>query len=297
MKFVQIRESLKLLYILIKNSFSSRNVADYYQEIGDDILGLNEDFKNKEKSLWLNCGYWKNARNYNNACEDLCLLMAKSGQFNTNDTLLDVGFGYGEQDLYWMEKYNLKKIVGINITPLHVKIAKERVHKHGLSHRIEYKNESAPYLNFENETFDKVSALESAFHFKTRNIFFKEAFRVLKPDGRIVLADMLPSPKENHNGIIKRLRRKWVSIPQENMYDRIQYKKNLEKYGFRDVEIISIAKYVYPGMAKFTQKRFEGIEAENIEIEISQTEIENLVGINAWKAAGITDYIIASAKK
>jgi SAM-dependent methyltransferase len=44
------------------------------------------------------------------------------------------------------------------------------------------------------DSVDVVIALECAFHFRTRQRFFREARRVLRPGGRLVTADIIPMP-------------------------------------------------------------------------------------------------------
>ena len=52
----------------------------------------------------------------------------------------------------------------------------------------------ATALAFPDNCFDNLICVEAAFHFHTRDAFLREAFRVLKPQGCLVMADAVLPP-------------------------------------------------------------------------------------------------------
>ena len=185
------------------------------------------------------------------ASEQLALLAANKAKMVKGDTVLDCGFGFGDQDILWTTKLNPDKIIGLNITKSQIKRAREQVAEAGLEDRIDLREGSATEMPIEDESVDLVVSLESAFHYHSREDFFKEAFRVLRPGGRLVTADILPT--QEPDDIFKKIEH-WFSwnliavkfnIPDENYYLIPTYEEKLTKAGFEGLDVSSIRDDVY----------------------------------------------------
>lgn len=273
--------------------------ADYYAFLGDDVLeAQNQGFENPDKPLWLNLGYWKTARTYPEAAADLARKLADAARLGPGDVVVDAGFGFGEQDLLWVRERNVARIIGVNVTELHVRVASQRVAARGLQDRIDLRLASATELPIEAGSVDKVVALESAFHFDTRERFFEEAARVLKPGGYIATADCMPFVGEKPAGLVNYLGwRRW-GVPPANIYDREEYARKLAAKGFVDIEVESIRDHVFPGMHRYSEQRSRGVAMHDAKIELSEQDIRECLGVEAWrKQGGLTDYVIIAAKK
>jgi microcystin synthetase protein McyJ len=289
---------LSLQFEILK-TLRSKDPSHYYTVLGDDvILSLNENFEDPSKPLWLNLGYWKDAQTYPDACRAMVIKLGEAAELKSTDTVLDVGCGFGEQDALLVEQFHVTRIMGIDITPTHITVGQERLRAKQLDDRITLAVGSAVQTGYPDNFFEKVLALECAFHFKTREQFFREAFRVLKPCGRLALTDALPSPGKSFSGVIGRIARKRVCIPEENMYDRIDYAEKLEAIGFTDIKILSIPGYVYPGAARYFDNRANKRADYNVRIgRLTNEDIETVNGVENWDKGGINDYIIATAYK
>ncbi|HEX7480118.1 MAG TPA: methyltransferase domain-containing protein [Polyangiales bacterium] len=272
--------------------------AEYYRYLGDDVIeGQHEGFVDPKKPLWLNLGHWKNARTYPQAAEAMAARVAEAAQLGPNDSLLDVGFGFAEQDMFWVERFGVRHITGVNITAMQVERAQARVRDRGLAERIDLQVGSATELPFEAASFEKVTALECAHHFDTREQFFKEAFRVLKPGGTLATADGTASAGDPALGFVSRIALKRWCVPLANMYDRDEYVKRLQNAGFVNVRCESIRQYVFPGVVKYQALRQKGVSIHEAIVELSAQDIEQCKGLELFKFTGMTDYVIFSADK
>jgi microcystin synthetase protein McyJ len=291
---------LKTLEAILKTPkfLLSQSSADYYEYLGDDVLeGQHEGFSDDKKPLWLNLGYWRTARTYPAACEAMATLVAEAAHLSEATEQLDVGFGFAEQDLFWMDRFRVKRIAGLNITKLHVDRAQERVKARGLADRMDLRLGSATEMPFAEKSFDAVTALECAFHFPTREKFFAEAFRVLRPGGYLATADVLPEPGYAPMNFVNKMALKRWATPLENVYDRNEYVKKLESHGFRNVVVNSIRNDVFPGATKYAELRKAGKAMKDATVTLTEQEIRDCYGIKNWEPTGLTDYVIFSAQK
>lgn len=255
----------------------------------DDILNMSSS-----ACTYLNLGYWKNTNNVNKACEALIELVIEEAEIQNQKKILDVGYGYGEQDIYIAQKFPELEIYGVNIIKNQVKIAQQRVDFTYLSNRVFLGEGDAVNLPYQDASFDSTIAIESAFHFNTRHNFFKESYRVLKPGGLLCLTDCLPLNHYTKNTHFIETSLK-MGIPIENQYNINEYIERLSSVGFEKISYIDLTKFVLPYSAVERSQK-NGWRA-NPEIVITQNINLAETLNNFTEATTIGNYYLIKAYK
>ena len=224
----------------------------------------------------------------------ICKYVLKKGNLKESKKILDVGCGLGEQDIYWSERIK-GEITCIDICDELIEDTKNLIQKRGYSDRINAKQGNACDLKFENNSFDTVISLESAFHYNTRKKFLEESYRVLEKGGKLILADLLVTD-DKIDIFNKKFQETFIcvmNIPKPNLITPQQLVEELETIGFK-VKLYDITEQTFKPFYKFF---FENYKSNSIVNKIAnktvvQGYINNLCnGTNGFK------YIVVVCEK
>ena len=150
--------------------------------------------------------------------------------------MLDAGCGWGGSSL-WLANFRSAIVTGISPFVEQIEKCTIKAEKLKLSHKANFVLADYRKTGFPDNTFDVVWAIESICHADDKFDFYKEAFRVLKPRGRLVVAEYILQ-KKNFSKKEKRILSSWLcnhAIPRIDNED--EHLHNLRKSGFLNFKI------------------------------------------------------------
>lgn len=231
--------TLPALFRLLKLFLRPSSVSELYSQSG---MPSGRGF--------LNFGWWEGGcSSLEEACEELVRRVGREARLSPQDRVLDVGFGLGEQDLLWTREFGVEHIVGLNVAFPQAREARRRSLRAGFSH-IRHVIADAVRPPLTTGGFDKLLALECAFHFRTRRDFLAEARRVLAPGGRLVLTDIVRGDlrvgglKGFRQRAFGRLQERHWHIPPANTINLDTYRSHLSQAGFQEIRVEDITESV-----------------------------------------------------
>jgi cyclopropane fatty-acyl-phospholipid synthase-like methyltransferase len=142
------------------------------------------------------------------ALENTNRALARIGEIGANDRVLDAGCGLGGSS-FWLAESVGAQVVGITLAQSQVDQARRIAARRGLADKVGFERANFTCTPFPSGSFDVVWALESLCHAEAKPMFYSEAARLLRPGGRLVIAEFIRTTRRLH-GQSERVFREWL---------------------------------------------------------------------------------------
>ncbi len=149
--------------------------------------------------------------------------------------VLDAGCGVGGSSI-WLAKNRDSRVKGISLSQQQVAIATASAAAENLQDKASFDCEDFTKTSYTSESFDRVWAIESVCHANDKSDFLNEAFRLLQPGGKLVLADFFRKDglKSADDALIKRWAEGWAI---DDFSTREMFLEKMENAGFTDIKV------------------------------------------------------------
>lgn len=184
----------------------NNSATNLYQQI--------QQFYDESSQIWeeiwgehMHHGYYGRNGNYKtnrrqaqiDLIEELLIWAKVNQEEKTPQNILDVGCGIGGSTIYLAQKFDADAI-GITLSPVQVSRATERAEEFDLDKKVHFLCANALEMPFDDNSFDLVWTLESGEHMPDKTKFLQECYRVLKPEGKLIMATWCHRPTDSVAG-------------------------------------------------------------------------------------------------
>ncbi|MFZ1677353.1 MAG: methyltransferase domain-containing protein [Saprospiraceae bacterium] len=273
-------------------------IIDYYDHCQVDYSLVWQ----LDEVMCMHYGYWNiDTPHHRAALQMMNKQVAAAAEIRPGQLVLDAGCGVGGSSIY-LASIGCK-VQGITLSEKQVKTCRENAAKFKLENTINFSQQNYLSTSFDDNTFDVVWAIESVCYAWDKYDFTKEAFRVLKPGGKLVVADFHSQPVIEGSAD-DQLMKKWTEAWAIKSYATLdQFHDALKKAGFQSISGRDITEHVKPSIRRLFLSFFPGVVTSTMAAWIgARNKIQTK---NTWSSyyqfqahrKDLWRYIIFSAQK
>ena len=220
------------------------NLSTYHKDIVDYYAATENAYKDSwdlNNSLAIHFGYWdERVKTFPQSLVRMNEVMMEAANVMSSDRVLDAGCGIGGSSIFLAKNIGCS-VIGISLSERQIQKAKELVNQTEVEDKVKCEVMDYSATSFPDESFDVVWGCESICYADDKAQFIKEAFRLLKPGGRLVVADGFVTKYENND---QTTIRNWLDGWQVNYLESPErFGQFMKSAGFKDISFRNISRY------------------------------------------------------
>ena len=207
----------------------------------------------------LHYGYWEDGhcegvqrKDHRDALERMNAVMAESARITPEDAVLDAGCGIGGSTV-WLARELDCQVTGVTLCEQHIPLAEGFARKNDVDHLCQFFCKDFADTDFDPASFDVVWVLESSCYAVDKQKLIKEAARLLKPGGRLVIADGFLQKTELSEDEQEMLNRWMLGWAVPSVLNRKEFRRHVEESGFQEISFVEITDNIMPGSLRMHQ--------------------------------------------
>jgi cyclopropane fatty-acyl-phospholipid synthase-like methyltransferase len=211
-----------------------------------------------DEALCMHYGYWDETTPHHRASvHQMNHQVARAAGIEPGMHVLDAGCGVGGPSIFLAHRGCT--VEGITLSEKQVDTCRENARKAQITDRVHFSRQNYLKTEFADNTFDVVWAIESVCYAWDKSDFTREAYRILKPGGRMVVADFFATPVVPGSPA-DILMKKWTDAWAIKAYATVaEFTAAIETAGLELLEDRNITRQVTPSIRRLYLSFFPGL--------------------------------------